>query len=304
MNKGGKISIMAAAALLLPWAARAAMTEDFSEISPAETVFASAQELNFDNAALGLGLAQGLEAASRPEVPVLDLQNADGPVVGTAEKPGDPDGGALGADHDHWRWDVKTLSDSQANQVNMTPEDTTIGTLTSLASPITSEKTEPSGRAPAELQVWKLNNVILVGARHEGDGDYHVILQDPDSGATMIAEIPDPNNSGAQASPYASQLAAVRAQFDQAFGAPGAYPQPMLKLNVRANIWGVGFFDFVHNQDGVAPNGIELHPVMGFEVLGPSDNAAQAAAFKAGARLRLQKILKKLGGNADFDGSR
>jgi len=24
---------------------------------------------------------------------------------------------------------------------------------------------------------------------------------------------------------------------------------------------GLGYFDFLHGQDGVAPNGIELHPV-------------------------------------------
>ncbi|MDE2313960.1 MAG: hypothetical protein KGL04_07285 [Elusimicrobia bacterium] len=302
MNKGEKILTAAAAALLLPWAARSAMVEDFPGISPAEEVLSAAPELNLNDAGLGLSLSQGLSAATWLEVPVLNLQGADEPSISAAENPVDPDAGKLGADR--WRWDVKTLSDPQADQVNMTPEDTTIGTLTSLSSPITSEKTAPSGRAPAELQVWKLNNVILVGARHEGDGDYHVILQDPESGATMIAEIPDPNGSGAQASPYASQLAAVRSQFDQAFGAPGAYPQPMLKLNVRANIWGVGFFDFVHSQDGVAPNGIELHPVMGFEVLGPANNAVRTSALKASARLKLQKLLKRLKGGADFDGSR
>ncbi|HVA67486.1 MAG TPA: hypothetical protein VNK24_11275 [Elusimicrobiota bacterium] len=209
-----------------------------------------------------------------------------------AASPAAANAGGVHADSDHWRWDVKTLSDTQADQVNMTPEDTTIGNLTSLPSPITSEKTEPSGRAPAELQVWRLDNVILVGARHEGDGDYHVILRDPDTGATMIAEIPDPNNAGAQASPYAAQLAAVRSRFDQSFGAPGAYPQPMLRLNVRATIWGAGFFDFVHDQDGVAPNGVELHPVMGFQVNGPAND---------GAALRLPKSMPD--GQADFDGN-
>ncbi len=32
----------------------------------------------------------------------------------------------------------------------------------------------------------------------------------------------------------------------------------------RADHW-CGFFDFVHNQRGVAPNGIELHPVLDVE---------------------------------------
>jgi len=29
-------------------------------------------------------------------------------------------------------------------------------------------------------------------------------------------------------------------------------------------VTGVGFFDFWHGQRGVAPNAIELHPVLGF----------------------------------------
>jgi hypothetical protein len=31
-----------------------------------------------------------------------------------------------------------------------------------------------------------------------------------------------------------------------------------------ATISGVGFFDFLHGQRGVAPNAIELHPVLSF----------------------------------------
>jgi hypothetical protein len=35
-------------------------------------------------------------------------------------------------------------------------------------------------------------------------------------------------------------------------------------LGGRANITGVGFFDIPHGQTGVAPNAIELHPVLKF----------------------------------------
>jgi hypothetical protein len=35
----------------------------------------------------------------------------------------------------------------------------------------------------------------------------------------------------------------------------------------RARVSGVAFFDFLHGQTGVAPNGIELHPVLGFACL-------------------------------------
>jgi hypothetical protein len=40
--------------------------------------------------------------------------------------------------------------------------------------------------------------------------------------------------------------------------------QPM---SGTAQITGVGFFDTNHGQDGVAPNTIELHPVLDFTVL-------------------------------------
>jgi hypothetical protein len=34
-----------------------------------------------------------------------------------------------------------------------------------------------------------------------------------------------------------------------------------------ATVTGVGFFDFWHGQPGVAPNAIELHPVVGFRAV-------------------------------------
>jgi hypothetical protein len=37
---------------------------------------------------------------------------------------------------------------------------------------------------------------------------------------------------------------------------------PELKIGALIEITGVGFFDFEHGQSGVAPNAIELHPVL------------------------------------------
>jgi len=36
-------------------------------------------------------------------------------------------------------------------------------------------------------------------------------------------------------------------------------------LTGTATITGVAFFDVIHGQRGVAPNGIELHPVLSFK---------------------------------------
>src|SRR5262249_42885942 len=36
----------------------------------------------------------------------------------------------------------------------------------------------------------------------------------------------------------------------------------------RARVTGVAFFDFFHGQTGVAPNAIELHPILAYTCLG------------------------------------
>lgn len=37
-----------------------------------------------------------------------------------------------------------------------------------------------------------------------------------------------------------------------------------VRLCARARVTGVAFFDLDHGQTGVAPNAIELHPILGF----------------------------------------
>jgi hypothetical protein len=37
-----------------------------------------------------------------------------------------------------------------------------------------------------------------------------------------------------------------------------------VRLCTKARVVGVAFFDFNHGQTGVAPNAIELHPILGF----------------------------------------
>ena len=43
----------------------------------------------------------------------------------------------------------------------------------------------------------------------------------------------------------------------------------VVRLCARAEITGVAFFDFFHHQTGVAPNEIELHPILGFRCPAP-----------------------------------
>ncbi len=56
---------------------------------------------------------------------------------------------------------------------------------------------------------------------------------------------------------------------DRGYGAPTkqiAGIREIVRL-CRAVVVGVAFFDFLHGQSGVAPNGIELHPILGFRYL-------------------------------------
>ena len=65
-------------------------------------------------------------------------------------------------------------------------------------------------------------------------------------------------------SPFASAIAHARAEFDDQFTATTSFQT----TNVPVRLAGVGMFDFLHGQTGVAPNGIELHPVL--EITFPS----------------------------------
>jgi hypothetical protein len=40
-----------------------------------------------------------------------------------------------------------------------------------------------------------------------------------------------------------------------------------VRLCSRARVVGVAFWDYFHGQTGVAPNAIELHPILGFACL-------------------------------------
>jgi len=72
----------------------------------------------------------------------------------------------------------------------------------------------------------------------------------------MIAEIPDPACVGA-GSPFTTGVQNARATFDARYTATTSFQT----ANVPVRLIGVGFFDFLHGQTGVAPNGIELHAV-------------------------------------------
>ncbi|MDE2154530.1 MAG: PKD domain-containing protein [Xanthomonadaceae bacterium] len=151
------------------------------------------------------------------------------------------------------RWSVKTGTDPDASLVDTSnPVPTTISHLAALTAP---------GSPPLDARVQPTEtttfvvDATLVEYKLEGDSDYHLVLKDA-QGNTMIAEIPDPACVGA-GSPLAPGIQNARSEFDARYTATTSFHT----VNIPVEIKGVGFFDFLHGQTGVAPNGIELHPV-------------------------------------------
>lgn len=152
------------------------------------------------------------------------------------------------------RWSVKTGTDADVGLVNLssaTPQ--TISYLDSLTAP----STLPSNNRiqPTETTYFVVD-ATLVEYKLESDSDYHLVLKDA-QGNTMIAEIPDPACVGA-GSPFAAGIHNARSEFDAKYTVTTSFATANIPVEVR----GVGFFDFNHGQTGVAPNAIELHPVL------------------------------------------
>ena len=152
------------------------------------------------------------------------------------------------------RWSVKTGTDPDASLVAINnPVPQTISYLTSLTAP--SSIPLNARVQPTETTVFVLD-ATLVEYKLEGDSDYHLVLKDA-QGDTMIAEIPDPACVGS-GSPFAAGIQNARSEFDATYSATTSFHT----VNIPVEVRGVGFFDFPHGQTGVAPNAIELHPVL------------------------------------------
>jgi hypothetical protein len=137
---------------------------------------------------------------------------------------------------------VKTLQD---RPTLIPARATTVAHLASLTPP----SPLPSTRLPFERHIFSVVAAVTL-VRPEADIDFHLVLR---SGSShMIAEASSPACT-AHATPYRRrQMASVR---------------NVVRLCSKARVVGVAFFDFKHGQTGVAPNAIELHPILGFACL-------------------------------------
>jgi hypothetical protein len=140
------------------------------------------------------------------------------------------------------RWTVKTLQD----RPRLLPVQTvSIAYLVTRPAP----HPLPVTRLPFERHVFRVTAAITLD-RPEADSDLHLVLND--GTRTLIAESPSPSCTTGATPLRRRQMAQARAR---------------ARLCAKARVTGVAFFDFKHGQTGVAPNAIELHPVLAFRCL-------------------------------------
>ena len=179
---------------------------------------------------------------------------ATAPTVGEAPEQIAP---ACGIHCGTERWLVKTLSDPDRERVRMQPVDATVEELVALQRPALLSSVARADSV--EVTVYRVE-ARLLALFGEADGDYHLVLASPrDLSITMIAEVPDPGCAGACASGNAEVYARVRLKLMDRLNSPQSEARPLIRVT------GVGFFDYLHGQRGIAPNGIELHPVLEVE---------------------------------------
>ena len=160
------------------------------------------------------------------------------------------------------RWEVKTLADGFVP--DSIPIPTTVQEQVSLPEP------------PPVSQTWKrlasertlyVVDARLVKVMEDLDRDYKFVIEDPKTGAEMIAEVPDPDAFGA--AKYRPAFRAARHTLDSIAGKMPGYsdirfdPEPLIRVT------GIGFFDQAHYAPyhGTAPNDREIHPVLRIEVI-------------------------------------
>jgi len=159
------------------------------------------------------------------------------------------------------RWAVKTLTDPAASRIAFSKvKSTDVAAMRHIRVPFRLKSTS-ARRLGAERTVYRLT-VRLMGMKREDDSDIHLVVADPKLGGSMIVEFPASFCDVGASSVLRARMTKARQNLAKACG--GEARTSFVQLTGTATITGVGFFDLIHGQTGVAPNGIELHPALSF----------------------------------------
>jgi hypothetical protein len=168
-----------------------------------------------------------------------------------------------------YRWDIKTLSDVQASEVNLQPVNAGVADF--------REDKKPAGfkssirNPPLEMTVYRVKanlrkarwvNEAPTATKKGGDLDIHLVIEAPTNpDKTMIVEFPFKTCINAKPLLKKRMVAARNAFLKKCKG--GTLRTQFHTLSGTATITGVGFYDKPH-ANGASQYGVELHPVLRF----------------------------------------
>ena len=153
------------------------------------------------------------------------------------------------------RWSVKIVTDGVT--LNSEILSKTVEQLREEPIPGPIEISTP--RYPFEQNIITTKGE-LVYYKGETDMDIHAVLSN--GKGTIIIEFPDVTCPDMKNSPILQEATTAKANFLEIV--KGHSKEKFFKTGISVNVTGVAFFDLTHGtpQIGVAPNGIELHPVL------------------------------------------
>jgi hypothetical protein len=151
------------------------------------------------------------------------------------------------------RGPVKEGSDADRYKVLTTVTKVSVAYLRGRAKP--SSYPRNNRVTSTELHTYQVT-AYLTQYKQEADGDFHLVLKDS-SGRSVIAEIPY-GTCVPTASRWNSKIGSARYTFAHRYSVTTSWHYVHRLVDVR----GIGFIDTLHGQTGVAPNGVELHPVI------------------------------------------
>ncbi|MES1226263.1 MAG: hypothetical protein ABUT20_62885 [Bacteroidota bacterium] len=159
------------------------------------------------------------------------------------------------------RLKVKTLKDPEADEINFTPEPSTVHQQRMFPKPIYHNN---NPREPSEKQVYVVDCILIKFKKESNDRDFHLIVKDLNSNEKLVVEVPNPACVNVAGNPHFSHLKDLRTLLTTKLGTfTSAYKFAPAGTKIR--VTGVGFFDKKNHPTGF--KGRELHPVLNLEFL-------------------------------------
>ena len=157
------------------------------------------------------------------------------------------------------RWAVKTCYDADTMNVKFnTIVPTTIAYQRSLTKPTLPPQGDNTTRLTVEDTVYSLD-CYIIQTKLESDLDYHVEISTiGNTSETMVAEIVNPECPNIINTSRYTIFKTLRDWYTATFSPTTSFKP----IGVSVHITGVGFFDFLHGQTGIPPNGREIHPIL------------------------------------------